>query len=61
METFLIKANGKVVGTATTKNELQTKTSAYEQTIKGRYKKEYCVYDEADGLHNGYDFTLYDE
>lgn len=61
MNTFLIKANGRLVDTATTKQELRDKTNAYEQTIKGRYKKEYCVYDEADGLHNGYDFTLFDE
>lgn len=61
MNTFLIKANGRLVDTAATKHDLRTKALAYEQTIKGRYKKEYCVYDEADGLHNGYDFTLYDE
>lgn len=59
--TFLIKSNGKLVDTANTKDELRKKASAYEQTIQGRYKKEYCKYDEADGFHFGYDFTLFDE
>jgi len=59
--TFLIKANSRLIDTATTKQELRDKASAYEQTIQGRYKKEYCVYDEADGFHYGYDFTLFDE
>lgn len=60
-KTFLIKANGRLIDKATTKQELRDKANAYEQTIKGRYKKEYCVYDEADGFHYGYDFTLFDE
>lgn len=61
-KTFLIKANSRLIGTATTKQELRDKANAYEQTIQGsRYKKEYCVYDEADGLHSGYHFTLFDE
>ena len=61
-KTFLIKVNGRLIDTATTKQELRDKANAYEKTIQGsRYKKEYCVYDEADGFHYGYDFTLFDE
>lgn len=60
--TFLIKANGRLIDEATTKQDLLDKVNAYEQTIQGsRYKKEYCVYDEANGFHYGYDFTLFDE
>ena len=57
---FLIKADGKLIDTARTKQELREKANAYEQTIQGRYKKEFCMYDEADGMHQGYDFTLFD-
>ena len=61
MKTFLIKSNGRLLDTATTKQELKNKVAEYERTIQGRYKKEYCVYDEKDGFHFGYDFTLFDE
>ena len=62
MNTFLIKANCRLIDTATTKQELRDKANAYERTIQGsRYKKEYCVYDESDGRHFGYHFTLFDE
>lgn len=59
-KTFLIKANGRLVGKALSKEELRTKALTYEQTIKGRFKKEFCKFDEADGMHFGYDFTLFD-
>ena len=62
MEKFLIKANSRLIDTATTKQELLYKANAYERTIQGRsYKKEYCQYNESDGIHFGYHFTLFDE
>ena len=62
MKPFLIKANCRLIDTATTKQELRDKAYAYERTIQGsRYKKEYCVYDEFDGMHLGYHFTLFDD
>lgn len=61
-KTFVIKANGRLIDTATTKQELRDKANAYEQTIQGsRYKKEYCFFEETDGTHCGYYFTLFDE
>ena len=51
-----------LIDTATTKQGLRDKANAYERTIQGsRYKKEYCKYDESDGMHFGYHFTLFDE
>lgn len=51
-----------MIDTATTKQELRDKANTYERTIQGsRYKKEYCQYDESDGMHFGYHFTLFDE
>lgn len=62
MKTFLIKANSRLIDTATTKQGLRDKANAYERTIQGsRYKKEYCQYEETDGMHFGYHFTLFDE
>lgn len=62
MEKFLIKANSRLIDTATTKQELLYKANAYERTIQGSsYKKEYCQYNESDGIHFGYHFTLFDE
>ena len=61
-KTFLIKANTRLIYTATTKQELRDKANAYERTIQGsRYKREYCVYNESDGMHFGYHFNLFDE
>lgn len=61
-KTFLIKANGRLIDKATTIQKLRDKANAYEQTIQGsRYKKEFCLFDEADGLHFSYHFTLFDE
>ena len=61
MEKFLIKANSRLIDTATTKQELLYKANAYERTIQGSsYKKEYCQYNESDGIHFGYHFTLFD-
>ena len=58
---FLIKANGVLVDTASSKQELREKATAFEKTLQGkRYKKEYCKYDETDGFYFGYDFTLFD-
>lgn len=62
VKTFLIKANSRLIDTATTKQELRDKANAYERTIQGSsYKKEYCQYNESDGIHFGYHFTLFDE
>ena len=62
MMTFLIKANSRLIDKAFSKQELRAKVSAYEQTLQGRrYKKEYCFFEEADGTHYGYHFTLFDE
>ena len=62
MEIFLIKAKSRLIDTATTKQELRDKANSYERTIQGRsYKKEYCQYNESDGIHFGYHFTLFDE
>lgn len=61
MNKMLIKANGRLIDTADSKQELRTKASAYEQSIQGlRYKKEYCFFEESDGTHCGYYFTLFD-
>ena len=62
MDKFVIKANSRLIDTATTKQELLYKANAYERTIQGSsYKKEYCQYNESDGIHFGYHFTLFDE
>lgn len=57
---YLIKANTELIDTATSMQELKDKTNAYERTIQGSpYKKEYCIYNESDGRHFGYHFTLF--
>ena len=61
MKTLLIKANGRLIATAETREDLRKKEKDYEITIQGRYKKEFCKYLESDGFHFGYDFTLFDE
>ena len=59
---FLIKKNSQLVGTARTIQECRLIASQFETTLKGkRYKKEFCNYDEIDGIHKGYHFTLFDE
>lgn len=60
-QTFFIKANGRLIGKFVSKQELLKNALSYEKTLQGqRYKKEYCKYDETDGSHFGYDFTLFD-
>ena len=57
---YLIKANTKLIGMATTMKELKDKADYFERKLQGTpYKREYCVYNETDGRHFGYHFTLF--
>lgn len=64
---YLVKAqnyfdaeNVKVVGSYSTKEKAKTAADNYEKTIPTkRYKKEFCVYQESDGIHKGWFFTIF--
>lgn len=57
---YLIKANTEVIGTAFSMQELKDKAEAFEKTIHGNpYKREFCIYNETDGRHFGFHFTLF--
>lgn len=58
---FLIKANAEIVAKAACVGDLVEKADAFEKTIKGRYKREMCKFDEPDGMYLGIHFTLFDE
>lgn len=66
---FLIKVskvtglNTQQIGGFTTKEGLRACADRIEGVLKARYpnygvKREYCQYNEADGHHMGYHFTL---
>lgn len=57
---YLIKANTNLIDMATTMEELKDKADSFERKLQGtHYKREYCVYNEIDGRHFGYHFTLF--
>ena len=57
---YLIKANTELIDMATTMMELKDKADCFESKLQGTpYKREYCVYNEIDGRHFGYHFTLF--
>lgn len=68
IRTFLVKVGfymKKVwgverLGVYNTIEDARAAADEYEKTLKGKcYKREFCVYDEEDGKHKGFFFTIF--
>lgn len=50
----------ELIGSFDTLAEAKTAADDYEKTLAGKdYKREFCIYNEADGYHKGFYFTIF--
>lgn len=65
--TFLVKVcdsmkkdSVELIGGFGTMDGARVAANDYEKTLNGKeYKREFCVYDEPNGIHKGFCFTIF--
>ena len=57
---YMKKQGTELIGSFSTLDEARIAADGYEKRLNNKnYKREFCVYDEPDGIHKGFCFTIF--